>query len=292
MFFKWQPTPSRSRRRFRANGNLAERGLTPRQWYVVDMLAHGGVVTAGQMGLPPRTLRHYARLGLVRRLDFPSEDVAAALDVLGWPVDRRQDWSLWTLGPTGRELAAQRWSFAPMSGYEVWPLQRVLHDVVVVEIVRLLAGYAREQGWEVFWAGTNAAELRRGQEEVLEPDSLLVFRRGIETRAVCIEYHNERGTARAREKVRRYERAFRESELWQTHWDLDTFPGVLAVAHDPTVLRGYMEALRERRERPVVFYGKVLSSLLRGNVATWKRIDTRQEEPLLIQVDVPEPHVG
>jgi len=92
--------------------------------------------------------------------------------------------------------------------------------------------------------------------------------------------------------VRRYERAFREGELWQAHWDLDAFPGVLAVAHDPAVLRGYMEALRERRERPVVFYGKVLSSLLRGNVATWKRIDTRQEEPLLIQVDVPESHVG
>ncbi len=285
-FLRWQSVPSRSRRRFRANGNLAERGLTPRQWYVVDMLAHGGVMTAGQLGLPPRTLRHYARLGLVRRLDFPGDEVREALEALGWPADRRQDWGLWTLGPAGRELALQRWPFAPMSGYEVWPLQRVLHDVVVVEIGRFLAGYAREQGWEVFWAGTNAAELRRGQEEVLEPDSLMVFRRGVEVRAVCIEYHNERGTARAREKVRRYERAFRATERWQAHWDLEDFPVVLAVAHDPAVLRGYLEALRERRDRPVTFYGKVLSSLLQGNVATWKRIDTRQEEPLL---PVPEP---
>ncbi len=52
----------------------------------------------GADGASTRTLRHDARLGLVRRLDFPGDEVRAALEALGWPADRRQDGSLWTLG--------------------------------------------------------------------------------------------------------------------------------------------------------------------------------------------------
>ncbi len=265
---------------------VLRRGLSPQAWRVLDWLSHGGVMFGWQLGVKPRTLRLYQERGLVTRLPVEPKALEAELQSLSWEVDRRRERALYVLGPLGLEIARRRQAFAPLTGYEAYPLSRIMHDVVVAEIVLRLARLGHAQGWEVYWAGTNAAELRRGQEQILEPDAVLVFRRGVEERAFCIEYHNEKGTQRGREKVRRYERAYREKDLWQERWDLETFPVVLAVAHDPAVLRGYLEALRERRDRPVTFYGKALSSLLQGNVATWKRIDTRQEEPLL---PVPEP---
>ena len=51
----------------------------------------------------------------------------------------------------------------------------------------------------------------------------------------------------------------------------------------PVTPRHYGDMRKPRgkgRERPVVFYGTGLSSLAQGNVATWKRINTRRGGPL------------
>jgi len=261
---------------------IAANSLSPQMRRVIGWLSMGGVWSAAQLGVPLRTLQRWAQMGVIQRLPFSTGQVAETLTRYGYPLDgrKRSQITLYRLGSVGEVLAKHLYPMTPLHTPD-YSLERLMHDFFTNEIVLRLAILGREQGWGVWWAGTNAAELRKGSEQILEPDALLVFRRDDGERVYAVEYHGERGTRRARDKVRRYERAYSMDDLWESIWETETFPAVLAVFHDPAVGRGYKESLTQKRSN-VRFYGKLLRSLFEGKVGTWKRIDTGTRENLLL----------
>ena len=262
---------------------IAANSLSPQMRRVIGWLSMGGVWSAAQLGVPLRTLQRWAQMGVIQRLPYAVNQVAEALQRYGYPLDgrRRSQVTLYRLGPIGETLARKLYLTTPLHTPD-YNLERLMHDLLTNEVVLRLAAMGRERGWEVYWAGTNAAELRKGSEQIIEPDALLVFRKEGDERAFAVEFHNERGTRRARDKVRRYERAYPMENLWGPIWEIERFPAVLAVFHDPAVGRGYKEALTGRREgSPVVFYGKLVQSVLEGKVEAWKRITGGEREVLL-----------
>lgn len=189
--------------------------------------------------------------------------------------------SLYSLGPVGVEIATQRHGVLPPTGYQLYLPTRVIHDLIVNEIVLRLAQAIGERGWEVEWLGKYEGTLREtGQERTLvEPDALIRFRRDGQERAFLLEYHNEDKSSRAEDKVKRYEAAYADGD-WRKAWEVDTFPPVLAVCLHPIVSTGYINTLQGRRTR-CVYYGKMLKPILDGNVSDWVNISTNEREDIL-----------
>jgi hypothetical protein len=157
---------------------------------------------------------------------------------------------------------------------------RIAHDLILNEIVLRLASAAREAGWRTFWAGTNAAEIRNGSEQLIEPDALLILEKGSERKLFAIEYHNEEDKRqRAFEKVRRYERARERPEAWMSAWQVETFPPVLAVFRDNAVGLGYRDAARELNARGA-YYGKALEGIAKGSLREWLNVASGNRESI------------
>ncbi|MEW5891361.1 MAG: replication-relaxation family protein, partial [Pseudomonadota bacterium] len=187
--------------------------LSPRMKRVLDWLAMGGVLSAAQLGVPGRTLRYYQQHGLLTRVTVLPQDMGDFLECVRADGRKTTHESFFCLGLLGEQIARQRFSFAPLNGYLAYTPARILHDLILNEIVFRLAEAARQAGWRTFWAGTNAAEIRTGSEQLIEPDALLILERGEERKAFAIEYHNEEDKRqRAFDKVRRYERARQKTE--------------------------------------------------------------------------------
>ena len=248
---------------------------------VLDWLAMGGVMSAFQIAVPGRTLRYYQQHRLIERLTLPLSEIegfAQIFKIDGREVTRR---TLYCLGPVGEQITRQRFSFAPLTGYLLYTPVRVLHDLILNEIVLRLAGAAREAGWRTFWAGTNAAEIRSGSEQLIEPDALLILEKGEERKAFAIEYHNEEDKRqRAFDKVRRYERARERREAWMSAWQVETFPPVLAVFRDQAVGLGYRDAVKELNAKGV-YYAKILDGVAAGNLREWLNVVTGSREAVL-----------
>lgn len=256
------------------------RNLTPRISRMLDWLAMGGVLSAFQLSIPGRTLRYHHKKGLVERVILPLETLNDFWEAFG--IDRREAsrQTFYCLGPIGEQIARQRFGFAPLSGYLAYTPSRILHDLLLNEIVFRLAEAARQAGWRTFWAGTNAAEIRSGSEQLIEPDALLVLERGEERKAFAIEYHNEQDKRqRAFDKVRRYERAREKQAPWMSAWQVETFPPVLAVFRDNAVGLGYRDAVRELNARGV-YFGKSLDGIARGHVQEWLNITSGNREAI------------
>jgi hypothetical protein len=257
------------------------RNLSPRMARVLERLAMGGVMNAWQLGAPLRSLKHYAALELIQQVVLPKENVAEWVNL--FVPDRREETKLkfYCLGPVGEQITRQRFSFAPLTGYLLYTPARVLHDLILNEIVLRLAGAAREAGWRTFWAGTNAAEIRSGSEQLIEPDALLILEKGEERKAFAIEYHNEEDKRqRAFDKVRRYERARERREAWMSAWQVETFPPVLAVFRDQAVGLGYRDAVKELNAKGV-YYAKILDGVAAGNLREWLNVVTGSREAVL-----------
>jgi len=246
--------------------------LSPRMNRVLDWLAMGGVLTQTQMNVPARKLRLYQQKGLIARVPLSSIGESDKT-LLGRPT-------AYCLGPLGEQITRQRFSFAPLTGYLLYTPARVLHDLILNEIVLRLASAARETGWRTFWAGTNAAEIRNGSEQLIEPDTLLILEKGEERKAFVIEYHNEEDKRqRAFDKVRRYERARERREQWMSAWQVETFPPVLAVFRDQAVGLGYWDAVKELNAKSV-YYAKILDGIAAGNLREWLNVATQSREPV------------
>lgn len=256
------------------------RNLTPRINRMLNWLAVGGVLSAFQLSIPGRTLRYYQKNGLVERVILPLETLNDFLEAFG--IDRREvsRQTFYCLGPIGEQIARQRFPFAPLTGYLLYTPSRVLHDLILNEIVFRLAEAARQAGWRTFWAGTNAAEIHNGSAQLIEPDALLILEKDQERKAFAIEYHNEEDKRqRAFDKVRRYERAREKAELWMSAWQVETFPPVLAVFRDTAVGLGYRDAVRELNAKGT-YYGKSLDGIQRGLLEEWLNVRTETRERL------------
>ena len=135
-------------------------------------------------------------------------------------------------------------------------------------------------GWRRRLGRYEGALRETGQARTLvEPDALIRFRRDGQERAFLLEYHNEEKASRAEDKVKRYENACANGD-WRGAWEVETFPPVLAVCLHPIVSTGYVNAVQGRRTR-CVYYGKMLKSILDGNINGWVNISTNTKEDIL-----------
>jgi len=249
---------------------------------MLDLLAFGGILSGNRFGVSGRTLRGYQASSLITRVLIPSSE-------LFFQVDRRSDVSLafYCLGTAGEEIARRRHApMPPLTGYLVYTHARVLHDLYLTEVVLRMAEAARARGWRTWWAGTNAAEIRKGSEQIVEPDSMLVLERDGQRKAFAIEFHNEEEKRqRAFEKVRRYERLRDMPDLWMNAWELDEFPTILAVFRDAAVGNGYRAATHEMKTKNF-YYGKLLDAFFTfagdtfPNLQEWVNVNTGGKEVL------------
>lgn len=257
-------------------------GIPNEAWRVLDWLSVGGVMSVAQLELKARSLRQYAKPRLIDRLPYPIQITADEFERNQLTFTDPKETQLYTLGPVGLEVIKDRHPYPPLSGnYLSYQLPRVMHDVILNEIVLRLIVYAESLGWEAIWRGTNSARLvhPESKQEILEPDALLVFTRAAQVRAFCIEFHHhEDKQTRAELKIKNYQAAY-ESGLWQAQWELDTFPAVLPVFVEKIVGTGYLNTLRERRSN-VVYFGKLLTGVLQNNLAEWANFITNEKSTI------------
>lgn len=257
-------------------------GISKETWRVLDWLSVGGVMSVAQLELSPRTLRKYARVRLIDRLPVPTKEIAKEFELHKLPYEAAVDTQLYVLGPVGLEVLKDRHKHAHLTGYLSYPLPRVMHDVVLNEIVLRLITYAENIGWEATWMGTNSAMIFDAEknQEILEPDALLVFTCQGQERAFCIEFHhNEDKQTRAEMKVGKYQAGY-ENGNWRVGWELDAFPIILAVFDNKIVGTGYQTALHDRKTN-VTFCGKLLAGVLQNNLAEWTNLGNGEKLLLL-----------
>ncbi len=253
-------------------------GLSPMAWRALDLLASGGVLSAQRLGVAERTLRKWAQMRLLDRLAFSEQTLQQHLLTFGLedahPV-------LYALGPVGVEIATQRHDVPPPVGYQGYLLSRVLHDVIVGEIVLRLAEAIGVRDWKVEWLGKYEGALtdKAQKQVILEPDALIRFRKGNDEHAFLIEYHNEDKQTRAAMKVEKYEAAFSEGN-WRQRWEVEKFPPVLAIFWQPIVGAGYKNAVEGKRLN-CTYYGKTLKTLFEGKLDEWVNVASGHKENLL-----------
>jgi len=248
---------------------LRENRLSPMAVQVTEALATGGVLTSGQLyhvtTVSPRTLQKYHKQYLLDRLPILADELMA-LDLADDPAKLR----LYTLGPVGLEVARIRHEHVP-TGYTGYGTHRIIHDVLTNEVVLRLAALAVERGYEPLWYSKYEATVHdeRGKP-ALEPDAMLAVRRDGVYRYFVVEFHNEDKRTRARSKVDRYERVYRDGR-WRNELETDEMPAVLAVFTHKIVGKGYREAISSRSMRPrCVFLGKSWRDVIAGDdMARW-----------------------
>ncbi|MCP4358990.1 MAG: hypothetical protein GY796_13300 [Chloroflexi bacterium] len=228
------------------------------------------------------TLRKYARLRIIDVIPFARTEMRAAFEAHALPFTEYT--KLYTLGPVGVELAKSRYDGTPLSGYLGYGLTRVMHDICVSETVLQLAKFASERGWIPSWEGLNEATLYSadGSRQLLEPDAMLLLeQKGKAPLRFLIEYHNEDHRTRAERKVDKYRNVCMiNSSRWQTAWETDAFPPVLAVFRKKIVGYGYRDKLATLEASPVCFYGKLFVGVLKNNLTEWMNFTTRQRESI------------
>jgi hypothetical protein len=253
---------------------VIEKGLSSIAWRALDLLYAGGILTVDQLDLNLRTLRRYAAKRIVDRYPFSPNVVIDRLGEYGLAAENGQ---LYTLGPVGAEIARIRHGIKPPSGYLAYTLERVLHDVIVNEIVQRIAKQASAQGWETIWASKYESSLFREDTPILEPDAYIRLERGEEEYPFLIEYHNEDKRTRAIQKVRQYERAW-ESDLWQGTWEVDEFPPLLAVFKNKIVGEGYLDGIKESSPVGCTYYGRALEGIWEEDgLVSWFNINKEKK---------------
>ncbi len=265
---------------------LLRRGLSQHAWQVIELLASGGILSSQQLGflVAPSTLDDYTRKGkrFLYRLPIAPAELSTVFESYG--LDGGDEPRLYVLGQIGVELATMRLGQSPVTGHLAYSLNRIMHDVILNEIILRLFNLADDAGWAVIWKGTNDGALYNTDHsrKVLEPDALLILEKdGMETLHFCIEYHNEDKRTRAERKVDKYASVFANNEnLWRYQWETYTFPRVLTVFSKRIVGEGYRDRLAESPCK-VQFYGKLLSSVLQDKLEEWLNLNTRKREKIL-----------
>jgi hypothetical protein len=264
---------------------LERKGLTQHAWHVIELLAHGGVFSSDQLGflVAVSTLDGYTRddKRILDRMPFTPAELESVFAAHDLPTETEP--RLYVLGPVGLELAERRLGMKPVTGHLSYRTERIMHDVITNEIILRLYRFGQKNGWQITISGTNDGALWNTDytHKVLEPDALVTMRKeGEEPRIFCVEYHNEAQRTRAERKIDKYENVRANNEkIWQTTWETDVFPSVLAVFKNRIVGEGYHDKLKAESVG-VQFYGKLLEGVLQDNLAEWANFTSGQKEPL------------
>jgi hypothetical protein len=256
---------------------LLSNGLPPKLDRAVNLLSMGGIMTAAQMGVSPRTLQRYRDFRVVDRIPHNASVILDLFKVYGLLIPEQQSkLLLFTLGPVGIEISKMRYEMKPPSGYLGYSLDRMMHDVVVNEIVLHISRQARVHGWVTVWVSEGKAALYRNQQQLIKPDAMLRLKKDGEEFLYLIEYHNEDHSSRTKQKVQQYER-IRYSDEWREIWMTDIFPPVLAAFRYSIVGRGYAENINARESMYVNFYGRMLPSIFK-DIDRWFNFSSEQKE--------------
>jgi hypothetical protein len=243
----------------------------------VNLLTSGGVMSAAQLGYRSRSLRRYRELRIVDRLPFNVNETVPKHQEYGLPLtDKKTDTHLFILGPVGIEIAKIRHEITPSDGYMGYSIDRLMHDVIVNELVLRIAAQAMAHGWEPIWVGEKEAILYKEKQPLVRPDSLIRLAKDGQERVYLLEYHNEDKSTRAADKVQTYERVH-TSDVWKKGWNTAEFPPILAAYRQPVVGRGYKDAIEERNLVNGTYYGRGLSTLLE-DVGEWYNFTQGQAE--------------
>ena len=260
--------------------NLLQAGLSQAALNTLDLLMVAGVLPAHRLPSASRTLRDYQRQRLLDRLPFTTPEMQDTFDAYGlsYPEGRLV---IYTLGPVGAEIVHIRHGVQPPSGYLAYTLERVMHDIVMNEVILTIADQAISHDWTPVWVSKYEATLYSPDRKaaLLEPDGMLRLKRGDEELVYLFEYHNEDKATRARKKVNRYQSARDKRDLWFDQWEVETFPPLLAVFRRPVIGRGYAERVEEGGVQ-VQIYGRTLESALSEGFSTWYCFNRRQREPV------------
>jgi len=248
--------------------SLVQRGISRSLDRIIALLLSAGVLPQQRLPASGRALRKYHTRRILDRLPFTSAEVRTALQSYGLPMPEAERSLLYTLGPVGIEIMRERHGFPPPGGYLSAPLERVLHDLVVNEIVFYLGEAAMAAGWTPVWSSKYESSLWKDKKEavILEPDAFLRFKKDSQEQVYLIAYHNEDKRTRAMSKVRRYEAACQQDKLWFEQWEVETFPPVLAVYRDGIVGKGYQEEIKDNPGQ-VRFYGRSLEGFFQDSGA-------------------------
>lgn len=277
---------------------LRERELSPRADQAVDILAIAGALTVSQIqrvtALQLRTLQKYHSLHI---LDRVSLDTQIIMDLnIADNLTRSQDLRVYTLGVIGLEYARLR------LGKDLLPSNyaslavggggtRVLHDIVVAEIVLRLSGYARAHGFLPTWRSKYEATVHdENGSPALEPDAMLSVKKDGKYWHYFVEFHNEDHSTRTGQKVDRYE-AVRVAGRWQNELEIETFPAVLIVFRHRAVIEGYKTVLTDGngQPRPDIrnqYLGLGLQAILEDKLERWG--DIRRGKPANLLPEVVE----
>jgi hypothetical protein len=258
--------------------NLLQQGLSKTAEHTLGLLLAAGVLPQYRLPVSGRALRSYHKQRLLDRLAHTSSEVRETLVSYGLPVpDDAERCLLYTLGPVGIELVKEMHHIPPAGGYLGAPLERVVHDLAVNEIVLRLSEIAMSAGWTPVWSSKYEANLCKGDAAILEPDAFLRFTKDGREFAVLIEYHNEDKRTRAAGKVRKYEAAA-QSELWDERWEVETFPPVLTVYRNKIVAQGYNDEIKANPGK-VAFYGRSLEGFFEDPLAWYGYKSGKKEYP-------------
>lgn len=234
-------------------------------------------MTAAQLGYTPRTFRKHRKLRVIDRLPFDTDETVPKHKEYGLPLtDKKRDTHLFVLGPVGIEIVKIRHEFTPSDGYVGYGLDRLMHDVIVNELVLRIAAQAMAHGWEPIWVGEKEAILYQEKQPLVRPDALIRLAKDGQERVYLLEYHNEDKSTRAAGKVQTYERVH-TSDIWKKGWNSAEFPPILAAYRQPVVGRGYKDAIEERSLVHCTYYGRGLSTLLE-DTGEWYNFTRGQAE--------------
>jgi hypothetical protein len=262
--------------RLKAQSILASK-IPPSLKAAVDLLSSGGVMTAAQLGYSSRTFRKYRDWRVVDRLPIDTDETVPKHQEYGLPLtDKKTDTHLFILGPVGIEIAKIRHEITPSDGYMGYSIDRLMHDVIVNELVLRIAAQAMAHGWEPIWVGEKEAILYKEKQPLVRPDALIRLAKDGQERVYLLEYHNEDKSTRAAGKVQAYERV-QTSDIWKKGWNTVQFPPILAAYRQPVVGRGYKDAIEERNLVNGTYYGRGLSTLLE-DVGEWYNFTQGQAE--------------
>jgi hypothetical protein len=256
--------PSMSTQQAQAEAHrLLVNKLQPSLDRAVNYLSVGGVLAAYQMGVSPRTLRRYRDLRVIDRLPQATPDLVEMFKSYGLPLPvKNNQIQFFTLGPVGIEISKMRYGHNPPSGYLGYTLERIMHDIVLNEIVLRIAQEAITYGWAPIWISEGEATLYQDNRQILKPDAMLRLKKDDDEKVFLFEYHNEDKSTRAVDKVQRYERAAAKKEIWSKAWEVETFPPVLAAFRHSIVGTGYQESTSDRETARCKFYGRTLRTVL------------------------------
>ena len=250
-------------------------GLSIEAWQTLDQLYVSGIMTVDQIGLARRTLRNYAKKGLIVRYTYPPAEVVRALGERFLPAE---DGQIYTLGRLGKEILATRYGLRPTQYYLAYPFERILPVLVLNEIIRRITTEAENRDWALKRYSFEQAQLHREERVIFSPSALISLEQGEHVRFFALEYHDEDYGRSAWRKVQHYEDA-NETDIWEEKWLGEDFPIVLAVFRHGSVGEGYRAAIDEMGPMNTGFYGRSLEGLWQtGGMDLWVNIEKGSRE--------------